>query len=159
MKLRIITLLLSAAVLLPAGCAPNSNAETAFPPVGFSAIASGDHALNGLPVNRKLEVFSDQTSFDASLNLFILPIVPHIVDFTARRVVFLSLGGRSSGGNSISVERIEDHGNFLKASIVIRNPGNNCIVTQAITSPFQFVEVESVKALIFEERVEVFNCP
>jgi hypothetical protein len=64
----------------------------------------------------------------------------------------------SASGYSISVEKIVDYGNFIKASIVIKKPGSNCVVTQARTSPYQFVEVESVKELLFEERVEVVNC-
>jgi hypothetical protein len=80
------------------------------------------------------------------------------VDFSSRRVILLSLGGRPTGGYSISVEKIVDHGDFIKASIVIKKPGSNCFVTQAQTSPYQFVEVESVKELLFEERVEVVNC-
>jgi hypothetical protein len=73
-------------------------------------------------------------------------------------VALLSLGGRSTGGYSISAEKIEDHGEFIKASIIIKKPGSNCGVTQALTSPYQFVEVESVKELLFEERIEVINC-
>ena len=70
----------------------------------------------------------------------------------------LSLGRRPTGGYSISAEKIEDYGEFIKASIIIKKPGINCGVTQALTSPYQFIEVESVKELLFEERVEVVNC-
>jgi hypothetical protein len=80
------------------------------------------------------------------------------VDFSSRREALLSLGARSTGGYSISAEKIVDYGEFITASIVIKKPGNNCVVTQAQTSPYQFVEVESVKELLFEERVEVVDC-
>ena len=157
MKLKMIAILMSIAIPLLVNCAPNSDAGTPLPLVAFSEIASGDHAISSQPVNRKLELFTDQVAFNAALYLFIQPLVEHTVDFSSRRVVFLSLGGRPTGGYSIFVEKIEDHGEFIKASIVIRKPGN-CLVTQAITSPYQFVEVESVKELLFEERIEVVNC-
>jgi hypothetical protein len=158
MKLKISAVLLSVVVPLLVSCAPNSNADTPFPAVNFTVIASGDSTINGLPANRKLEIYTGQTAFNASLYLFLQPVAEHTVDFSSRRVALLSLGGRPTGGYSISAEKIEDHGDFIKASIVIRKPGSNCGVTQALTSPYQFIEVESVKELLFEERIEVVNC-
>lgn len=158
MKLKVFTVLLCVVAPLLVSCAPDSNAGTPLPTVNFSVIAAGDHTISGLPENRKLEVYTDQASFDSSLHLFIQPIAEYIVDFSSRRVVLLSLGGRPTGGYSISVEKIEDYGDFIKASIIIKKPGSNCVVTQAQTSPYQFVEVESVKELLFEEIIEVVNC-
>ena len=158
MKLKISMVLLSVVVLLLASCAPNSNADTPLPAVAFSVIAWGDNAISGQPVNKKLEIFTEQASFNASLYLFLQPVAEHTVDFSSRRVAFLSLGGRPTGGYSISAEKIEDHGEFIKASVVITKPGSTCGVTQWLTSPFQFIEVESVKVMLFEERIEVVNC-
>ena len=158
MKLKVFIVLLCVVAPLLVSCAPDSNAGTPLPTVNYSVIAAGDHTISGLPENRKLEIYTDQASFDSSLYLFIQPIAEYIVDFSSRRVVLLSLGGRPTGGYSISVEKIEDYGDFIKAAIVIKKPGSNCVVTQALTSPYQFVEVESVKELLFEERIEVVNC-
>jgi len=158
MKLKIFAFILSVVAPLLISCAPDSSAGTPLPTVNYSVIAAGDNTISGLPENRKLEIYTDQTSFNASLYLFIQPIAEHTVDFSSRRVALLSLGGRPTGGYSISVEKIEDYGEFIKASIIIKKPGSNCVVTQAQTSPYQFVEVQSIKELIFEERVEVVNC-
>jgi hypothetical protein len=167
MKLNIFTFLLSVVAPLLMSCTPDSNAGTPLLnsndvqpllTVGFSVIASGDNTINGLPVNRKLEIYTDQTAFNTSLYLFIQPIVEYTVDFSSRRVALFSLGARSTGGYSISAEKIVDYGEYITASIVIKKPGSNCVVTQAQTSPYQFVEVESVKELLFEERVEVVDC-
>ncbi len=156
MQLKVFIFLLSVAAPLLASCAPDSSAGTL--PVNYSVIAAGNNTISGQPENRKLEVYTDQTSFDSSLYLFIQPPAEYKVDFSSRRVVLLSLGGRPTGGYSIAVDKIEDYGDFIKASIVIKKPGSNCAVTQALTSPYQFVEVESVKELLFEERIEVVNC-
>ena len=158
MNLKIFAFLLSVVAPLLVSCDLDSNAGTPLPTVSYSVIVSGDHTINGIPENRKLGIYTDQTSFNSSLYLFIEPLVEHTVDFSSRRVALLSLGGRPSGGYSISTEKIEDYGDFIKASIIIKKPGVNCNVTQAQTSPYQFVEVESVKELLFEERVEVVNC-
>jgi hypothetical protein len=119
MKLKIYTFLLTVIALPLLSCAPDSSAYTPLPTLNYSVIAAGDNTISGLPENRKLEVYTDQTSFDANLYLFIQPFVEHIVDFSSRRVVLLSLGGRPTGGYSISVEKIEDYGEYIKASIVI----------------------------------------
>jgi PrcB C-terminal len=92
------------------------------------------------------------------LYLFIQPLAEHTVDCSSRRVVLLSLGGRPTSGYSISVEKIEDYGEFIKASVIIEKPSSNCVVTQAQTSPYQFVEVESVKDFIFDEKIAVVSC-
>ena len=167
MKLKIIGFVLAVVAPLLVSCTPDSNAGAPLlnsndviplPTVSYSVIASGDSTINGLPENRKLEIYTNQTAFNSNLYLFLQPLAEHTVDFSSRRVALLSLGGRPTGGYSISAEKIEDYGEFIKASIVIKKPGSNCVVTQAQTSPYQFVEVESVKELLFEERVEVVNC-
>jgi hypothetical protein len=158
MKLKMGMVPLSVVVCLLVSCAPISNADTPLPAVSFSVIASGDNTVNGQPATRKLEIYTDQAAFNSSFYFFLIPIREHTVDFSTRRVALLSLGIRPTGGYSISAEKIEDHGEFIKASIVIKKPGSNCVVTQALTSPYQFVEVASVKELLFEERVEVVDC-
>ncbi len=158
MNLKIFTFFLSVIAPLLISCAPDSSAGTPLPTVNFSVIAAGDSTISGKPENRKLEIFTDQTSFNAALHVFIQPLAEYTVDFSTRRVVLLSLGGRPTGGYSISMEKIEDYGEFLKASIIIKKPGSNCFVTQAQTSPYQFVDVESIKEMIFAERIEVVNC-
>jgi PrcB C-terminal len=158
MKIKIFGFLFLVVAPLLVSCTSNSNADTPLPTVSYSVIASGASTINNLPVNRKLEIYTDQASFNSSLYLFIQPLAEHTVDFSSRRVALLSLGLRPTGGYSISAEKIEDFGEFIKASIVIKKPGSNCVVTQALTSPYQFIEVESVKELLFEERVEVVNC-
>jgi hypothetical protein len=155
-KLLVVLVTMLAPLLV--SCAPESNADTPLPTVTITVIASGDNTISGSPENRKIEVFTSQTSFDSSLYLYIQPFAEHTVDFSSRRVALLSLGGRPTGGYSISVEKIEDFGDYIKAKVLIKKPGNNCIVTQTQTSPYEFIEIESVKELLFEERVEVQGC-
>ena len=158
MRLKIFASLLSLVAPLLASCAIDSNANTPLPTVNYSVVATGNNTINGQPENKKLEVFSNQPAFNSSLYLFIQPLAEHTVDFSSRRVALLSLGGRSTGGYSISAEKIEDYGDYIKATVLIKKPGVNCVVTQAQTSPYQFVEVESTKELLFEERVEFVDC-
>jgi hypothetical protein len=84
MKLQLFSFLLSVVAPLLVSCTPDSNAGTPLlnsndvqplPTVSFSVIASGDNTINGLPVNRKLEIYTNQTAFNTSLYLFMEPIV------------------------------------------------------------------------------------
>ncbi|MDH4234348.1 MAG: protease complex subunit PrcB family protein [Gallionella sp.] len=156
-KLLVVLLTMFAPLLMSCG-GSSSNAATLPPSVMFTVIVSGNNTISGVPENRKIEVFTNQASFNSSLYLYIQPIKEHTVDFSMRRVALLSLGGRSTSGYSISVENIEDFGEYIKAKVLIKKPGSNCIVTQSLTSAYEFIEIESVKELVFEERVAVVNC-
>lgn len=158
MRLTLFASLISLAAPFLASCAVDSNATAPLQAVTYSVIASGSNTISGQPENKKLEIFSNQSAFNASLYLYIQPVAEHTVDFSSRRVALLSLGGRPTGGYSISAEKIEDYGDYIKASVLIQKPGANCVVTQAQTSPYQFVEIQSTKDVLFEERIESVDC-
>jgi len=126
--------------------------------VNTSLIFSAGQPINGLQVNRKIEVFSDQTSFNTSFAQYVFSIAEHTVDFNTRRVVLLSMGSRPSGGYSIVVDSAEDFGDYVQLNITLSIPGNGCVVTLALTSPYTFIEIESTKNLIFKEQVSVYEC-
>lgn len=141
-----------------ASCVFNSNADTQKPAVIFTVIVSGDRTISGSPENRKIEVFTNQASFNSNLSIYGQPYDEHTVDFSTRKVLLLSLGGQSSGGSSISTEKLEDYGEYIKATILIIKPGDKCIGTSSEASPYQFIEIESTKELVFEEKLEVKAC-
>ena len=154
-KLLIILTLLSPTLV---SCVADSNADSPTPEISFGVIVSGDNTMNGLQENRKIEVFADQVSLNASLALYERFITEHTVDFRSKRAVLLSMGGRSTGGYSIKVDAVEDYDDYIKLKVLLTKPGNNCITTQALTSPYQFIEIESDKELVIEEKVMVVNC-
>ncbi|NOX75295.1 MAG: protease complex subunit PrcB family protein [Gammaproteobacteria bacterium] len=143
---------------LLAGCVGDSNAESPIPLVNFTVIVFGDSTMSSLPENKKIEVFTDQTSLNSSLAVYVQLVAEHTVDFSSRRVALLSMGGRSSGGYEIATDRIEDHGDFMTLKILLTKPGSGCVTTGVITSPYEFVEIESTKELVIEERVVVVEC-
>ena len=83
MKLKIIGFVLSLVAPLLVSCTPDSNAGAPLlnsndviplPTVSYSVIASGDSTINGLPENRKLEIYTNQTAFNSNLYLFLQPL-------------------------------------------------------------------------------------
>lgn len=135
-----------------------ANAENLVSKVNFVVIASGFNATNGAEVNRKIEIFTSQKALNSSLAIFTILKKEHTIDFNSKQSVLLSMGTRSSGGYSIKTETIEDHGNYIKLKVLLTKPGNNCMVSQMLTSPYQFIEIESDKELVVEERVVVDDC-
>lgn len=71
------------------------------------------------------------------------------VDFSKSQVVALFLGRRSTGGYSISVERVAEEDGKM---IVYKKEGkpSGGMVTTAFTSPFVIAEIYSNKEIIFK---------
>jgi len=69
-----------------------------------------------------------------------VPPVPR-VDFQRETVVALFVGARSSGGYSVSVERVTQENGELYLDVVFGSPAPGSITTQALTSPWVLVRV------------------
>lgn len=68
------------------------------------------------------------------------PLMPE-VDFASEYVIGVFAGQKPSGGHAIRVERIEDGNTVRTVSVTLEEPDSGCVVTQALTSPFQLVRV------------------
>ncbi len=62
------------------------------------------------------------------------------VDFTTHAVIAVFAGQKSTGGYGITVKKIED-GNMRDVIVTLTSPGTNCMVTQAVTTPYQIVTI------------------
>jgi hypothetical protein len=151
-----IVAVLSACCL--AGCLSDTNAETPIPTVPFSVIVSGYYPISGTDKNRKLEVFRDQPSLNARLAEYVESVQEHTVDFSTKRAVLLDMGQRNTGGYSIATSEIQEFSDYVTVSITITKPGSHCAVSQAFTSPFQFIEVQSTKEILFVEQLVISDC-
>lgn len=63
------------------------------------------------------------------------------VDFTGFSVIVLHMGRQRSGGHAITVDSITRVGATLRVVVRLRVPGEGCMTTMALTSPFQVVLV------------------
>jgi hypothetical protein len=141
-----------------AGCLSDTNAEAPIPTVPFSVIVSGYYPISGVDKNRKLEVFRDQASFNARLAEYVESVQEHTVDFSTKRVVLSDLGQRNTGGYSVATSEIQEFSDYVMVSITITKAGADCAVSQAFTSPFEFIEVRSTKEILFTEQLVITNC-
>lgn len=63
------------------------------------------------------------------------------VDFSENVVVAVMQGMRPTGGYSIEVKDVTANEGALRVSVEATIPGPTCLVTDALTSPYQIVEV------------------
>lgn len=72
------------------------------------------------------------------------------IDFNKNQVAALFLGTKTSGGYSVSVERVEENETqiIIYKKIDAPKPGEN--VTMALTNPFVIVEIYSKKEIVFK---------
>jgi hypothetical protein len=140
------------------GCSTVTNADTPVNDVPFSVIAAGADPISGVDKNRKLEVFRDQASFNARLAEYVQPVQEYTVDFSTKRVVLSDMGQRNTGGFAISTTKVQEYADYVMVSITLTKPGSTCAVTQAFTAPFEFIEVQSTKEILFAEQQVITNC-
>lgn len=80
------------------------------------------------------------------------------IDFEQEMVVAVFIGEYRTGGHSVRVREAEAREDGVRLGIRIELPGSGCMVTQAITRPYQIVRVPrmegSVAFDITRERVD-----
>ncbi len=63
------------------------------------------------------------------------------VDFSKDYVIAVFAGSKPSGGHAIAVDAVTDTKGGCTIDIKVTNPGSACVVTQALTSPYQMIVV------------------
>lgn len=80
------------------------------------------------------------------------------VNFNHETLLLLDLGRYMTGGYTLGVRSVVEHLRHVVVNISIIYPGKACVLTQAITNPFQFVAINSRKSLIFVEELVYQPC-
>ena len=63
------------------------------------------------------------------------------IDFDTQYVIGVFAGEKSSGGHSIKVASVTDASSIRTVSMALMRPGEGCVVSQALTNPFQLIAV------------------
>jgi len=81
------------------------------------------------------------------------------VDFSEFEIIAVFDGTHSSGGYDVDITDVTDANGVRTVYILRQSPGENCVVTDAITSPFQIVRVsKSPLPITKEEETRVSQC-
>lgn len=84
---------------------------------------------------------------------------PPGVDFGSHIVIAASTGRRDTGGHSIAIDSVLRAGDRLYAVVRSTSPGEDCMVTQALTSPATAVRVAGPAAEVtFVNRESTRDC-
>ena len=110
-------------------------------PVTFSVLEVGGNAQEA--DERKNVAARDQESFERVWKMAhgAQEMAMPTMDFSKEYVVGVFAGQKSSGGYAIAVTGVEDMGDERTISVTITAPGENCMVTQALTAPYQLIRV------------------
>lgn len=118
--------------------------------------------ISGIDDRRRV-VIRTQTEWEAFWAEFAGNLAPRpdppTIDFAEKMVVAATMGLRSTGGYSISVEGIFEDGGRLIVRVLETSPGPKCGTIQAVTSPATAVTVAtSNNSAEFEEATLVAGC-
>lgn len=82
------------------------------------------------------------------------------IDFRNKYVIVVFAGTKSSGGYSIEVRKVTDVESTRNVEVALLSPGEGCVNSQALTSPYQFIVVPfgEESSLSHTDIPEVKNC-
>ncbi|GAB4258993.1 MAG: hypothetical protein Kow0079_16190 [Vicingaceae bacterium] len=128
--------------------------------VPFIEIASG---LNSKFDKETAKIITNETEFEkvwkiANGNLMNPDPMPE-VDFENKILIVVAAGEKNSGGYYIQVESIADVRTHLMVNIEETAPGKGCAVTEAITYPYQIIELDKPnKTIRFNTTEKIVDC-
>lgn len=81
------------------------------------------------------------------------------VDFSKSAVAAVFAGERPTGGYGIEVSKVED-ASARKITVTLTQPASDCMLTQAVTMPYQVVELPNTTLqLTHEDITTTTGCP
>jgi hypothetical protein len=87
-----------------------------------------------------------------------MPKLPK-VDFSQYIVMALFLGQKRTGGYGLQVRRIDSHPKSMVVHISLISPGKGCASTQALTQPYQIIELPATsKEILFQTTPRRNSC-
>lgn len=87
-----------------------------------------------------------------------IPDYPSI-NFSKKMLLFTMRKTKPNGGYTTQISKVVKTNNALAVKIDNTNPGDNCGVTQALTTPYQIVKIDKYdQAVEFYEKTTVQSC-
>jgi hypothetical protein len=87
-----------------------------------------------------------------------MPKIPE-VDFTKNCVIAVFMGDKNTGGYAINFDKVIKRTDALTVSVFETSPGVKCIVTQAITRPYEIAKIPKLDMSVkFKAKLRVSEC-
>ena len=157
--MRLISQIIALAVVTLgwSGCSSDSAAQNIPPEAQFVPIYSGSMTSTNVGQSKLAKVLTTQDAFTAEYANYVGAAAP-ILDFNTGKVLLMDMGSRTSSGNSIALMSVDAGTNAVVAHVELIVPGPNCMVTQALTHPFQFAYIPTRREILLSERLTMTNC-
>jgi len=126
-------------------------------PVEFQVLQSSSQLNDGSFTDKQIKILSSQDAYELELSRYSTEVANQI-DFDTGVVLLADMGQRLSGGYSISVTQVTEDENKVTAEVRLVEPGLGCILTQAVTNPYQFVFIASKKEVTVNETLLTSDC-
>ena len=69
------------------------------------------------------------------------------------------MGSKPTGGYDIKITGVKERESSVEISVEESSPGKDCIVSQALTSPYHIIETEKTdKEVVFDTQKVVLDC-
>lgn len=126
-------------------------------PVSFLVLHKADYNIDDSETFKHFAVLDNEASYRSELSRYSVE-VPKAVDFSAQRVVLATMGTQPSGGFAIGVLSALDTSETVVVTLSLREPGPDCVHTAAASNPYEFALVDTIKPILFEEKVVTEKC-
>ncbi len=133
-----------------------SREEPSVTQVDYSLLAVRVSLANGEFTTRQTQIIENQNSFDQALANYGESSID--VDFSSHKVLLADMGQKNTGGYRIEIGSVEDRGDYVQAHVIYNNPGPLCGVTQALTNPYVFVQINTQKEIRIVETNRERGC-
>ncbi|MBI2024224.1 CHRD domain-containing protein [Candidatus Giovannonibacteria bacterium] len=119
------------------------------------------HGISGANFSRGVVVVRSQGEYDQLRNgISMATSSLPAVNFNNEIVLAVFQGTRATGGFDIQITNVEETLSFLRVMIRETVPGPRCVVTQALTAPFDVVSIQRVnKRVVIDHQVRETQCP
>ncbi|GFR81407.1 PrcB C-terminal [Elysia marginata] len=108
--------------------------------------------------NKALLAIRDPETLDA---LFNSAQLTEMIDFNTQLALYAQMGTQPSGGYHMTITAVEDKCHYLEVRVENRQPGADCVTTQALTFPHQLVTIpksNGSKPILFKEAFSEKSC-
>lgn len=122
-----------------------------------TVLHKADYNIDDSQTVKVFKILSTDTDYRTELARHSVE-VPKSIDFTQNTVLASTMGTQISGGFVITVIRAEEYAEKVIVTVQLISPGASCVTTQALSNPYEFVVVPTVKPIEFIESEIVSEC-
>ncbi len=104
-------------------------------------------------------ILKDRNDFEKVYEFYNPTKIAPIIDFNRYEVIAIIDKTQRSGGYYLKVDKVKEYEDYIEIDLTEKIPGDDCIVTLALTEPFVFVKIiKSSKSIKIKKRQEIYSC-